>query len=195
MFRFPFFFFCLLCTSLLAQDITLENYNLTIHTDFKNRELQYVDSLLHDSPFTIELVKLLPECPYPNRCFPNSIILENYQPERQLSDSLDIFDAYFTGVKQSLIDPENRVAISTDDYPFFIQQLLAPTDRGPESPVLMCYEPRHAVLFYNEKKEIIAVHEICFECKKTIVGIYTSRYHESQTELFKHYFRKYGLLP
>lgn len=30
-----------------------------------------------------------------------------------------------------------------------------------------CYEPRHAVLFYNEKNVLVGVVEVCFECFKT----------------------------
>lgn len=33
-----------------------------------------------------------------------------------------------------------------------------------ECEVAMCFDPRHAILFYNEKLEIIANIEICFEC-------------------------------
>lgn len=30
--------------------------------------------------------------------------------------------------------------------------------------VAACFDPRHAILFYNEKSEIIAYIEICFDC-------------------------------
>lgn len=30
--------------------------------------------------------------------------------------------------------------------------------------IAMCFDPRHAILFYNDKEEIIANIEICFEC-------------------------------
>jgi hypothetical protein len=38
------------------------------------------------------------------------------------------------------------------------------TDDDPECTVAMCFDPRHAILFYNNKSEIIATMEICFEC-------------------------------
>lgn len=35
---------------------------------------------------------------------------------------------------------------------------------NPECTVAACFDPRHAILFYNAKSEIIATMEICFEC-------------------------------
>jgi len=36
--------------------------------------------------------------------------------------------------------------------------------KNKECEVAACFDPRHAILFYNDKSEIIANIEICFDC-------------------------------
>lgn len=176
------------------QIISLEKYNLNVETHFKGKERNYVDSLFHDTTTTIIIIKLLPDCDEKGNCYPESIIRENFNREQQLADSVDVFDSYFAGVKKYLIDFSSAVKVDSADYPFFLLQLLHPEISTDNQASLICYEPRHAVLFLNAKKEIVAVHEICFECGKTIVSIYANRLHDQTAKPFKSVFQKYGLL-
>jgi hypothetical protein len=43
---------------------------------------------------------------------------------------------------------------------------------GSENEIIaMCYNPRHAVLFYNTEGKISGIYEICFECNNVKIGI------------------------
>jgi hypothetical protein len=56
--------------------------------------------------------------------------------------------------------------------------------------VAACYDPRHSILFYNEKDEIFGYIEICFECNRvesTSNLKFISECVLSQEELFKEY--------
>lgn len=176
-----------------AQTISLEAYNLTVETQFKGREYQYVDSILHHSIISIELVKLLPVCDEKGNCYTASCIREDFNHQQQLADSVDYFDSYFAGVNTLHIDFLNAQKVEPSDNFFFLKQLLQPEIVTNTTTSLICYEPRHAVIFYNEKKEIIAVHEICFRCDKTTVGIYANRLYDRSSAVFKSLFKKYGL--
>ena len=176
------------------QTITLEKYSLQLETHFKGKEFHYVDSLLHDSEIKIQLVKLIPVCDENRPCYAESIIMEDFNMERQIADSVDYFDSYFRGVKKELIDFSSAVNVEVSDYPFFLKQLLQPDIISDNRNSLICYEPRHAVLFINAQNDIVAVEEICFECGKTIIGIYANNLTDGTDEIFKPVFRRYGLL-
>lgn len=177
----------------LAQTISLESHQLTVETPFKGREFHYVDSILHLSVISIELVKLLPVCDDKDNCYTASCIREVFNHQQQLTDSVDYFDSYFAGVITQHIDFLSAKKVEPSDCPFFLKQLLQPEIVTNNTTSLICYEPRHAVIFYNEKKEIIAVHEICFQCNKSTVGIYANRLHDLSAHAFKPLFKKYGL--
>ena len=56
--------------------------------------------------------------------------------------------------------------------------------------VAACYDPRHSILFYNEKDEIFGYIEICFECNRvesTSNLKFISECALSQEELFKEF--------
>lgn len=190
------FLLLLLLLPMLAfnQTILLEHYGLTTDTHFKGKEFQYIDSLFHHSDIHIQLVKLLPACNEKGNCFPETIIREDFNMQRQIADSVDIFDSYFAGVKKELIDFSRAVKVDKSDYTFFLQQLLQPETNADNPVSLICYEPRHAVLFTNASNEIIAVLEICFRCNKTVVSIYANRLYDNNAELFRSIFHRYGLL-
>ncbi|RXR28896.1 hypothetical protein EQG68_13770 [Flavobacterium piscinae] len=58
--------------------------------------------------------------------------------------------------------------------------------------IAKCYNPRHSIIFYNEKNEIFGYIEICFECNRTKSSTnlnFISECALSQEELFK----KFGI--
>jgi uncharacterized protein YqgQ len=56
--------------------------------------------------------------------------------------------------------------------------------------VAACYDPRHSILFYNKKDEVLGFIEICFECNRaesTSNLKFISECALSQEELFKEF--------
>ncbi|WP_417367128.1 hypothetical protein [Flavobacterium beibuense] len=110
--------------------------------------------------------------------YPNHLFMVNKINE----DSLDIAAAskyYRSQVLSKWIvedDDRKRVYFSTEEIELTktgINQLSNllfnyTTDKEKKGPISVsmtgCYEPRNAILFFNEKNEIIACIEICFEC-------------------------------
>jgi hypothetical protein len=61
--------------------------------------------------------------------------------------------------------------------------------------LMMCYEPRNAVLFKNSKNEIVSYMEICFEClrHKESSNLHLGEFCEGKYTLLKNYFGRMGI--
>ncbi|GHN03202.1 hypothetical protein WSM22_46910 [Cytophagales bacterium WSM2-2] len=60
---------------------------------------------------------------------------------------------------------------------------------------MMCYEPRNAVLFKNNKNEIVAYLEICFEClrHKESEGLLLGEFCQDKYSRLKDFFGQIGI--
>lgn len=54
-----------------------------------------------------------------------------------------------------------------------------------------CYEPHHAIIFY-EKKQPIAFYEICFECGNRRVSEYMGDWCKGKLGMLEEFFLKSG---
>ncbi len=54
-----------------------------------------------------------------------------------------------------------------------------------------CYEPRHAIIFYEEKQPI-AFYEICFECENRRISEYMGDWCEGKLGMLEKFFQKSG---
>jgi hypothetical protein len=149
--------------------------------------------VLNEPGVKIILTKLLPDCPLPENCYNESIIVDDYNWNIPPSDS-SFGTLYFKRINKQFLDSTSFRIADSSDYSFFLNELLEGARERDEKEIIdICYNPRHAILFVNNKDEIIAVHEICFECNHTKVAIRTSEMRHNSSSSFKEMFRKYQL--
>lgn len=176
-----------------AQQIVFDRLNLSINSNLDKADKEYVDSVFNQSAFSISLVKLLPRCKNSGNCYNESLIKEDYNWNTPVSDST-FGDQYFKGVFYQYIDSSSIVEIDTSDYSFFLKELVNGKRKTYKNEIVdMCYNPRHAVLYLNNNGEIIAVHEICFECGHTKSALFTTEMRHNSSSSFRKMFIKYGL--
>lgn len=92
-------------------------------------------------------------------------------PVRYTWDTIPNANEGVTTVENIVIDKTLRIKPSGIKERFFLNndqkvdlyKILYKKD-NPECTVSTCYDPRHAILFYNDRSEIIAYIEICFDC-------------------------------
>lgn len=60
---------------------------------------------------------------------------------------------------------------------------------------MVCYEPRNAIIFKNERKEIVSYLEICFECLKhrRPSDLHLGDFCQDKYALLKSYFEQMGI--
>ncbi|MGV3459442.1 MAG: hypothetical protein ACO1N9_03190 [Flavobacterium sp.] len=59
---------------------------------------------------------------------------------------------------------KERIFLNQKQRKDLLSALFTPRLQSDET--MVCFDPRHAILFYNEKSEIIADIEICFDCER-----------------------------
>ncbi len=185
LFIIPFFSF--------SQKIELEKYGILLQTNLLKIDREYADSVFNTLEIKIALIKLLPHCNDEGKCYPESIINDDFNWNTHISES-DFGVLYFRRVNYQYIDSTSLTEIDPSDYAFFLTKLLEGPRKLEDNEVInMCYIPRHAVLFINSLDEIIAIQEICFECGHTKVAISTTDMRHQSSSAFVQMFRKYKL--
>ncbi len=62
----------------------------------------------------------------------------------------------------------NEIRLKDAEKEIILNQLFAPTPEIiGEQEAADCYEPRHAILFYNQQDVLVGMVEVCFMCFKT----------------------------
>lgn len=75
------------------------------------------------------------------------------------------FDYYFI---------KSEVFLDSNDIKNFIVGTFSKKERQNDTiprVIDMCYNPRHAFLFYDENDQIIGVYEVCFECRNNKLAL------------------------
>jgi hypothetical protein len=100
-----------------------------------------------------------------NNSYEESIIIEGDPYPLKHFDSI-VFEYKYRGVDKEFITSEHFLDSSE------IRLALSEMFNGSENEIIaMCYNPRHAVLFYNTEGKISGIYEICFECNNVKIGI------------------------
>lgn len=111
---------------------------------------------------------------------------------------LDTVDWSYKIVEEILLDKKSINALSN----ILINYTLKKIPRG-NFPVEIanCYTPRNAILFFDEKNEVLCYYEMCFECGGTVMkpdpaGLdkYSDiRECQERLNVLKDFFRKRGI--
>lgn len=100
-----------------------------------------------------------------NNSYEESVIIEGDPYPIKHFDSI-LFEYKYRGVDKEFIKSEYFLD-STETRLAFDEMF-----NGVENEIIkMCYNPRHAVLFYNEEGKISGIYEICFECDNVTIEI------------------------
>lgn len=126
------------------------------------------------------------------KSYEGSIIVEGKRYKMVHFDSI-VFENRFRGVDKEFI--ESELFLDSLERRTAIKEMF----NGAKNQIRdMCYNPRHAVIFYNKKGKVTGIYEICFECSNVKIGIVgtvmfarDSPYLKSLFEKHKTEFKKY----
>lgn len=120
--------------------------------------------------------------------YEESMILEGNPYPKKHFDSI-VFEYEFRGVDKKRIQLEHFLE-STE-----IKSALNEAFNGDKPEIYTsCYNPRHAILFYDKKGEISGVYEICFECSQVKIGIIGTALFSKSNPYLKSLFEEYNMI-
>lgn len=167
-------------------------------------DLEWADSIIPKIN-KISVTQLSPLCenkkrkrPVPNHkfsktdCYMESIIILEQTIVRKDDTTYHAPNKTIVGFEMDKFYRERE--IDTVDYNAII---LATLGKRESYSINMCYNPRHAVVFYDKDNRIIGLYEICFECGNATLGFLEEDLFSMQSDdysILKELFVKYKLL-
>jgi hypothetical protein len=169
----------------LSAQIEVKKYDLTIETKLSDTLQSIYKDFLNNKVEKISIVRLNKKYNHSeyyhflknkkfyqsrkkwinNNSYEESIIIEGDPYPLKHFDSI-VFEYKYRGVDKEFITSEHFLDSSE------IRLALSEMFNGSENEIIaMCYNPRHAVLFYNTEGKISGIYEICFECNNVKIGI------------------------
>jgi hypothetical protein len=185
MLKHSLIFLLIIVSGNLNAQISVDKYDLTIETKLSDTLQNVYEKFLNNEVEKISLVTLKKKYDHndyyqflkhkkfyqrrkkwiKNNSYEESIILEGKRYKMAHMDSF-VFESRFRGVDKEFIHSE-----------YFLDSLesrMALTEmfNGAKNKIMtMCYNPRHAVIFYNSEGKTTGIYEICFECSNVKIGI------------------------
>ena len=168
----------------LCAQITVDKYNLTIESELSDTLQSTYEDFLNFNVSKVSIIKLKKKYSHSeyyhflknkkfyqsrkkwvkNNSYEESIIIEGDPYPLKHFDSI-VFEYKFKGVDKEFIKSEHYLD-STE-----IRLALDEMFKGLENDIIkLCYNPRHAVLFYNAEGKISGIYEVCFECNNVTIG-------------------------
>lgn len=181
----PVILLMLLTSSLNAQQIKVDQFDLTIETELSDTMQGIFQQFLNEEVEKVSIIKLKKRYSrgahyhflkhkkwYESEkkwiianSHEESIILEG-DPYPFIDFESMTFEYEYRGVDKEFIGKE--VFIDSTETKLALTEMF----NGASSDLMsMCYMPRHAVLFYNAEGEISGIYEICFQCGNVKTGI------------------------
>jgi hypothetical protein len=199
-------FFVIIACSVNAQ-IRVEKFDLTIQTALPDTLQKVYEEFLNTEVDKISIVRLKKKYDsvaynqflktkkfYQNRkkwkknhSYEESIIIEGEEYEWKHFDSI-VFEFGYDGIESEFIQSE--VLLDSTEMRITLNELFNGTEN---ELMIMCYNPRHAIIFYNSVGEVSGIYEICFECSKVKVGIVGTLMFNKSLPRIKELFEKYGM--
>jgi hypothetical protein len=176
--------FIVLSHKLCAQ-ITVDKFNLTIESGLSDTLQSIYKDFLNSKVAKVSIVELKKKYSHSeyyhflktkkfyqsrkkwikNNSYEESIIIEGDLYPIKHFDSI-VFEYKYRGIDKEFIKSEYFLDSAETRLAF--DEMF----NGVENEIItMCYNPRHAVLFYDEKGKISGIYEICFECDNVKFGI------------------------
>lgn len=122
-------------------------------------------------------------------CYTDSIY------DKELNKNKAIKKCYPRGILSSKSIDHSKIIKKKELKPTELINFILGTLDEQSNALTTCYSPRNAILFYNDRGEIISCLEICFECYRIrwwnnfgLIGFTADQY-----EKLKSYFSKNGL--
>lgn len=187
--------------------IRVEKFDLTIQTeltdtlqkvyeDFLNKEVDKIsivwfqkkyDSFAYDQFLKTKKFYQSRKKWLKNHSYEESIIIEETEYEKKHFDSI-VFEARYIGIERKFIQSE--VLLDSAEIRIALNEMFNGTEN---ELMMMCYNPRHAIIFYDSAGKVSGIYEICFECSNVKVGIVGTLMFNKSSPKIKVLFEKYGI--
>jgi len=172
-------------SQILNAQIRVDKFDLTIQTELRDTLQKIYADFLNNDVEKISIVELKKKYNHSeyyrflknkkfyqsrkkwikNNSYTESIILEGKAYEMVHFDSM-VFEFRFKGIDKEFIKSE--VFLDSSETRMALTEMF----NGSKNEIIsMCYNPRHAVIFYNSKGKVTGIYEICFECSNVKIGI------------------------
>ncbi len=194
---FLVFIYCCIGNFLFSQIKSIK-YDFSFPSSYSEIKTKEINYFINSDVKFIELVQLIPYCEKIDSTFSDS--LQKYIVRKsdcfnesilEINDKLNVFE------RVSKIDETHigvRKKLQKKDFRLLFKSIF-----GGEKPTILnvCYNPRHGLYFYNNKKQFLGFLEICFECGTIdyTVGIPGEiEISEKEFKILKDLFKKYSLI-
>jgi hypothetical protein len=196
----------LIIASLKANaQISVERFDLTIETELSDTLQRIYEQFLNESVEKISIVRLKKKYSHSeyyhflknkkihqsrkkwlkNNSHEESIIIEGNPYPLKHIDSM-VFEYRFHRIEKEFIQSE--LFLDSAETKLALNEMF----NGVKNEIIdMCYNPRHAVVFYNSDGEVSGIYEICFECSNVKIGIVGTLLIPRLSPYLKGLFQKY----
>lgn len=146
----------LLAMNLCGQIVSSPKLGLRIESELQKEIADKFSTFLEKEVSKVHLVSLKPEC----------LVRTSLDSLRnEVSDTL-CFLSTCIQQKESEVDTSRffqRISLAPTDISSFLK-IIYRNDKNSQNMWAACYEPRHALVFYDSKERVIGYIEICLRC-------------------------------
>lgn len=154
--RIIFLLLCLFSSRVNSQLVESKRYYVHMETELKKEVADKFGNFLETEVANVTLVSLKPVCHISS--FTDS---SGKETSEELCNCATCIEKSDIGVDTSRFGKE--VNLKKSDFVNILNILYRPTV-GRSSASASCYEPRHAIAFYDVNNKLIGYIEICFHC-------------------------------
>jgi hypothetical protein len=189
----------------LSAQIEVKKYDLTIETKLSDTLQSIYEVFLNNNVEKISIIRLnkkYSDSEYyhflknkkfyqsrktwkTNNSYEESIILEGDPYPLKHFDSI-VLECPYRGVDKEFIKSE--YFLDSTETRLALNDMF---NGSKNEYMIMCYIPRHAILFYDKDDKVIGIYEICFECQKVKIGIVGVTMFSESSPFLKSLFTKY----
>jgi hypothetical protein len=197
--------FLIALSHVLNAQIRVDKFDLTIETELKDTLQKIYANFLNNDVEKISIVELEKKYNHSeyysflrnkkfyqrrkkwirDNSYTESIIKEGKAYELVHFDSM-VFEVRYKGIDKEFIRSE--VFLDSSETKMALSEMF----NGYTNEIIsMCYNPRHAVIFYNAEGKVTGIFEICFECSNVKIGIVGTKMFAKSTPYIKSLFESH----